>query len=59
MICMLSAITLEVWEEDITQPTAKMQANGMNSMTVLAEVLLKEVLQALELIFCSMREETE
>jgi hypothetical protein len=50
---------LEVWEGDITQPTAKMQANGMNSMTVLAEVLPKVVLQAQEHIFCSTREETE
>jgi hypothetical protein len=36
-----------------------MQASGMNSMIVLAEVLLKEVYLVQERIFCSTTEENE
>jgi hypothetical protein len=50
---------MEVWEEGITRLIARMQVSGMNSMTVLVEVFLREVFQVMERTFYSTRGETE
>ena len=59
MIYTQLAITMEVWEEDTTQLIARMQVSGMNSMTVLVGVFLREVFQVMEHTFYFTREEIE
>ena len=53
------AITTEDQAAGITQPTAKMLESGINSTIVLVKQFQRQVLEALELTFYSIKEKTD
>ena len=53
------AITTEDQVAVITQPTAKMLESGINSTIVLVKQFQRQVLEALELTFYSIKEKTD